>query len=101
MTSKRRDPEPVSQLLQPLLARLGVAPDVFLELSERWDELAGPPWSGTSHPQIVRNGELVVQATSPAAVRVLRYASESLAKRLGDHFGGDVISSVRVVSPDR
>ena len=95
-----RDLSALSDLLGPMLADLGVANlGVLSELAEQWNELAGSPWSGNSIPLVVQHGELVVEATTTGAVRLLRYASESLAKRLGDHFGQDVVSSVRVVAP--
>ncbi len=92
----------VRHLLGPILVKLGVADlSVLNELSERWDELAGPPWAGNSTPQIIQHSELIVEANSSAGVRVMRYAAESLAKRLSDHFGQEVVSSVRVVAPSR
>lgn len=100
--SARRDMPSFGDALGPLLARLGVADmEVMIELVERWDDLAGPPWSGASSPQILRHRELVVEASTTAAVRMLRYASESLAKRLSDEFGAGTVESVRVVAPER
>ena len=97
-----RDISVFGDLLGPTLEKLGVANlGMLIELSEHWDQLAGSPWAGNSIPQIVRHGELVVEAGSTAAVRLLRYASESLAKRLSDHFGLGSITSVRVVGPSR
>ena len=93
---------PLANLLGPLLAKYGIADLAILtELTDRWDELAGSPWAGNSRPQIIRHRELVVEANASAGVRMLRYAAESLAKRLSDHYGTDVIESVRVVSPSR
>lgn len=101
MTS-RRDIPSFGDALGPLLARLGVADmSVMTDLVERWDELAGSPWAGASTPQILRHGELVVEASTTAAVRMLRYASESLAKRLSDELGPGTVASVRVVAPER
>ena len=92
----------VGDLLGPMLTKIGVAElSVLNELSERWDELAGPPWAGNSKPQVIQHAELVVAADSAAGVRVMRYATESLAKRLSTHFGQEVVSSVRVVAPVR
>ena len=92
----------VGNLLGPLLAKLGVAElSVLTELTEQWDSLSGSPWAGNSSPQVIRHGELLVEANSNAGVRMLRYAAESLAKRLSDHFGAGVVDSVRVVAPTR
>ncbi len=98
----KREPSAIGDLLGPLLAQLGVANlEVMTELDRDWDLLAGSPWAGVSRPLVVRHGELVVEANSMAGVRLLRYAAESLAKRLSDHFGGSVVASVRVVPPSR
>lgn len=97
-----RDISAVGNLLEPLLAKLGIANLTTLtELTEQWDTLAGSPWAGNSTPQVIRHKELVVEANSNAGVRMLRYAAESLAKRLSDHFGDGVIDTVRVVAPSR
>lgn len=97
-----QDISPIGDLLGPTLAKLGIADlGTMIELSERWDELAGAPWAENSTPQIIRHGELVVESRSSAAVRLLRYAAESLAKRLSDHFGAGTVTSVRVIGPSR
>ena len=97
-----RDLGSIDQLIGPMLRKLGVADlSVMTTLTDDWDLVAGSPWAGASRPLIIRHGELVVEANSPAAVRMLRYAAESLAKRLSDQFGAGVIDSVRVVAPSR
>jgi hypothetical protein len=98
----KRDLSALGEFLGPLLADLGVASlDILSELAENWDELAGSPWAGNSIPQVVRHGELLVEAQTASAVRLLRYAAETLAKGMAEHFGADVITSVRVVPPGR
>lgn len=96
----RGDIPEVGAVLGPLLARFGMADlSVMTELTKSWDLLAGSPWAGASKPLVIRHGELVVEANSTAAVRMLRYAAESLGKRLSDHFGDGIVESVRVVPP--
>jgi len=95
-------PEPIESMLESLLAKLGLpAPSVSKTLDERWDEMAGAPWSGQTRPMFIRDGELVVEAVSPALVGVLRYAVGDLMKRLDEHLGEGVVETVRIVSPAR
>ena len=95
-------PEPLEALLEGLLAKLGLpAPSVSKSLDEGWDDLAGPPWSGQTRPLFIREGELVVEAVSPALVSMLRYAVGDLMKRLDGHLGEGIVETVRVVGPNR
>ena len=95
-------PEPLESLLERLLGKLGLpAPSVSRDLEERWEEVAGAPWSGQTRPLFIREGELVVEAVSPALVGLLRYAVGDLMKRLDGHLGEGVVESVRVVAPNR
>jgi hypothetical protein len=93
-------PEPLEGMLESLLARLGLpAPSVSKSLNEGWDDIAGAPWSGQTRPLFIREGELVVEAVSPALVGMLRYAVGDLMRRLDGHLGEGVVETVRVVGP--
>lgn len=95
-------PESLETLLEGLLAKLGLpAPSVSKGLDDQWDVVAGAPWSGQTRPLFIREGELVVEATSPALVSVLRYAVGDLMKRLDEYLGEGVVDTVRVVAPSR
>ena len=95
-------PEPLEQLLEGLLQKLGLpAPSVSKSLAEGWDEMAGAPWSGQTRPLFIREGELVVEAISPALVGMLRYAIGDLMRRLDDQLGEGVVETVRVVRPNQ
>jgi hypothetical protein len=95
-------PEPLEGLLEGLLAKLGLpSPSVSSTLEEGWDAMAGAPWSGQTRPLFIREGELLVEAVSPALVGLLRYAVGDLMKRLDGHLGEGVVESVRVVGPTR
>ena len=88
--------------MEGLLAKLGLpAPSVSLSLDERWDEIAGSPWSGQTRPLFIREGELVVEAISPALVGMLRYAIGDLMRRLDDQLGEGVVETVRVIGPNQ
>jgi len=95
-------PEPLEGLLEGLLHKLGLPPpSVSKSLDEGWDELAGAPWSGQTRPLFIREGELVVEAISPALVGMLRYAIGDLMRRLDEQLGQGVVETVRVVGPNQ
>lgn len=92
----------VGDLLPSLLAGLGIARlDVMLRLAAEWQDLVDEPWRSHTVPQILRDGELVVEARNAAAVRMLRYGAGGLVERLAAEFGADVVRSVEVVAPGR
>lgn len=87
-------------MMQSILARLGVTDlDRVRELDERWEEVAGPQWGSNSVPVVVTNGELLVEASDPRLVRMLRHDAEPLVVRIADRFGRSFVTSVRVVGP--
>lgn len=87
-------------LIQTILAGLGVADlDRVQELEERWEEVAGPQWGSNSVPVVVSNGELLVEASDPRLVRMLRHDAERLVLRIAERFGRSFVTSVRVVGP--
>ena len=99
---REQDGEMVSfgDMIQSILAGLGVADlDRIRELDERWEEVAGPQWGSNSVPVVVTNGELLVEASDPRLVRMLRHDAEPLVVRIADRFGRSFVTSVRVVGP--
>ena len=87
-------------MLQSILTGLGVADlDRVRELDERWEEVAGPQWGSNSVPVVVSNGELLVEASDPRLVRMLRHDAERLVIRIAERFGRSFVTSVRVVGP--
>ncbi|MDE0709322.1 MAG: DUF721 domain-containing protein [Acidimicrobiia bacterium] len=100
--TEEQDGEMVSfgDMIQSILAGLGVADlDRVRELDERWEEVAGPQWGSNSVPVVVTNGELLVEASDPRLVRMLRHDAEPLVLRIADRFGRSFVTSVRVVGP--
>ncbi|MGH8927372.1 MAG: DciA family protein [Acidimicrobiia bacterium] len=96
------DPEPLEFVLESLLAELGLpAPSVSKTLENSWDQLAGSPWAGQTRPLFIREGELVVEAVSPALAGILRYAIGDLLKRLDEGLGEGTVETIRVVGPVR
>jgi hypothetical protein len=95
-------PEPIEGMLESLLARLGLpAPSVSKYLADGWDEMAGAPWAEQTKPLFIREGELVIEAISPALVGMLRYAIGDLMRRLDEQLGEGVVETVRVVGPNQ
>jgi hypothetical protein len=92
--------ESLESALRSMLGRLGLG-DLELQRAIRteWEGLAGDPWRKRSRPLVVRNGELVVEASDPALVGLLRYAVGELMRRLDLRFGSGAIASVRVQAP--
>ena len=96
------DPVSFGDALRRVLGRLGV-PDVevLLALEGEWRELAGPLWGEHTRPLVLRNGELVVEATTPQAVSMLKYAVGDLQRALDQRFGEGVVESIRLQAPGR
>ena len=95
-----RKPVALDAAIREVLASLGIPdPDLHQRLRDEWAELAGSPWSEHSRPLYLRRGELVVEATSPRAMSVLRFAVASLEQRLKEVLGEDVIDHVVLRRP--
>jgi len=91
--------EPLETVMRNLLAGLGLpAPDLLGPLSAEWDEVAGAPWAGHSHPSYLRGSELVVEASEPALISMMKYATGDLLRRLDERFGPGFVETVRVVA---
>ena len=92
----------LSDVLEAVLGRLGVGDlSVWRRLEAEWGELAGEPWDRHARPASLSGGTLVVEATSPAAVSILRYGTAGLVERLADALGDGVVRDVRVRPPTR
>jgi predicted nucleic acid-binding Zn ribbon protein len=95
-----RELEPFSDALEAMLGRLGIAlPEVQTILMEEWDDIAGRPWAGRSRPRVIRDRALVVEATSPSMVSLLRYGESTLLEALAARFGEGVVESIEIVVP--
>lgn len=95
-----RDPESFAEGLDEMFRRLGLSnPRLQAALIEEWDSLVGSPWQGRSHPVVVKGTTLVVEATSPSMVSLLRYGEASLLETLSKRFGEGQVTGVEVVPP--
>jgi len=91
--------EPMGRLIGQTLAGLGLGRlDVVLALLDEWESVVPEPWCSHSRPAYLRDGELMVEAASPQAVSLLRYAVGDLLRTLDERFGEGVVLSVRVQS---
>ncbi len=92
--------EPVEELVGAALQNLGLERlDVVLALAGEWGSLVPEPWCTHATPSLIKDGELLVEASSPQAVSLLRYAVGDLLRTLDERFGEGVVVSVRVQAP--
>jgi hypothetical protein len=105
VTAPRRgksEPLPIDETLRRLLDRLGVVEaSLWNRIRDEWVSLSGSPWATQTTPVGMHGRRLVVEATSPQAVAMLRYGTAGLAHRLNAQLGDDVISEVVVKPPSR
>jgi Dna[CI] antecedent, DciA len=88
--------------LSEVFRRMGLPDPVLMsQISEEWDDLAGPPWVGRSRPVVIRGTTLVVEASAPSMVAFLRYGSAQLIETLRARFGAGIVEQVDVVAPGR
>lgn len=93
---------PFATELDSMFRRMGLGdPTVLASVFERWEELAGEPWSTRSRPRSLEASKLVVEAHNPSSVAFLRYAADTLVQRLNGALGEGLITSVEVVPPPR
>lgn len=92
--------ESMEGLVANALRNLGIERlDVMLGLVSDWEDLTPKPWCSHATPLLLKGGELLVEAASPQAVSLLRYAVGDLLRTLDERFGEGVIGSVRVQPP--
>jgi hypothetical protein len=92
--------ESMGGLVAQALKNLGIERlDVMLSLVGDWANITPEPWSSHATPLLLKGGELLVEATSPQTVSLLRYAVGDLLRSLDERFGVGVVGTVRVQSP--
>ena len=97
-----RDLEPFSDSVDSMFARLGLPnPEVMAVVNTEWEELAGNPWAGRSHPMFIRGKTLVVEASSAGMIAFLRYDQNGLIDRLARRLGTGLITDVEITPPGR
>jgi hypothetical protein len=97
-----RDLEPIGGTFDDVFARLGMPrPQLQAEMAAEWETLAGKPWVGRSRPLMIRGSTLVVEASSPSTVSLLRYGESGLLATLEKRFGAGVVTAVEIVAKGR
>lgn len=92
--------ESMGGLVAQALKNLGIERlDVILSLVSDWEKITPEPWCSHATPLLLKGGELLVEATSPQTVSLLRYAVGDLLRSLDERFGVGVVGTVRVQSP--
>lgn len=95
-----RDPQPLGKLADKLLSDRGWRkPLTEASVLGRWDELVGPDIAEHSTPVSLRDGELVVAATSTAWATQLRTLQRDLLRRIAAGVGAGVVKRIKVQGP--
>lgn len=98
--SRRSDPAPLGELIGRLLQRYGVGDlTTWNRIRDEWGEVAPSPWDRHSRPLSLTRAVLVVEATTPSAVSLLRYGVASLESALKATYGDDVVEEIKVRGP--
>lgn len=89
--------DPLSDLLGPMLERLGMSrPDVLNRIVSDWAEVACEPWVSRSKPLTLSRGELIVAVASGTDASLLRYRTGELLAALDRSLGGSMVETVRI-----
>jgi predicted nucleic acid-binding Zn ribbon protein len=92
-----REPRPVSESLERIAGRLGLAhPDVLSRVFARWDELVGPDVAAHASPRSLREGVLTVGVDHPAWASSLRLLSADLMRTINASTAPGTVSDVVV-----
>jgi predicted nucleic acid-binding Zn ribbon protein len=65
----------------------------------KWPAIVGPQLAAHAIPSSFDDGELVVEADSPAWATQVRLLTPQLLKRLAEELGADTVTKVRVRGP--
>jgi predicted nucleic acid-binding Zn ribbon protein len=65
----------------------------------KWPEIVGPQLAAHTTPGSFEEGELVVDADSPAWATQVRLLTPQLLRRLAEELGADTVTKVRVRGP--
>ncbi len=89
--------EPISDAVGTLLKTLGIAdPGVSARVVSDWPKITSEPWTGSTRPIRLRNGELVLEVATAGEVSVLRYRTGELLAQLDQALGEGVVEVVRL-----
>jgi predicted nucleic acid-binding Zn ribbon protein len=92
-----REPRAVSESLERVTARLGLAhPDVLGHVFTRWDDLVGADVAAHATPRSLRDGTLTISVDHPAWATSLRILSADLIRRITEGVGADAVVEIVV-----
>jgi len=93
-----RDPTPLGDLIEGVLAGYGVArPRDAVVLLEEWESVAPAPWATRAHPVSLTDGVLEVRVADGATASLLGYQRQGLISALTERFGAGLVTAVKVV----
>lgn len=96
----REDPQPLNTAVVGLLSARGWQDRAAVGgVFGKWPEIVGPQLAAHTRPDSFDEGELIVEADSPAWATQVRLLTPQLLKRLADELGADTVTKVRVRGP--
>ena len=99
---KERDPKPLGDLMQLLVAGRGWGERMYLDrLVQAWPEVVGPQIAARSEPVRLAQGVLTVRADPGAWAAELTLLGPSLAARASEALGEGAVREVRVQAASR
>ena len=99
--SRRRDPDPVGDLIASLTSERGWGRRLQgAQIHRVWDEIAGPSLAPHVTPVRLHGGVLVVRVSSAAWATQMRYLSTDLMARANEVLGEGTVTQIRVTTSD-
>ncbi len=97
-----REPEALGDLVRRLLATLGVGDlTTWQRLRDEWSTIVDEPWRSHATPVSLADRTLIVRASTPAAVSLLRYGTAGLMASIEVALGENTVTRVEVRKPER
>lgn len=88
----------VDSVIRDVLGEPAMRGGVFLgRLVRSWERVVGPKLALETSPWALRDGGLVVAASSPAWAAQVRFLSSEVRRRANLELGGEPVRSVRVI----
>jgi predicted nucleic acid-binding Zn ribbon protein len=95
-----RDPQPLGLVASRLTTERGWSGRLAgATVFHKWSELVGSEVAEHAEPVALRDGELIVRASSTAWATQLRTLQRQLLKRIAAGLGPDVVKRMKVIGP--
>lgn len=96
----REDPQPLNTAVDGLMSARGWQERAAVGgVFGKWPEIVGPQLAVHTRPDSFDEGELTVEADSPAWATQVRLLTPQLLRRLAEELGADTVTKVRVRGP--